>query len=103
MDPFEELEHMAYRANIDDAALSEGEPSDADVQRWRELFQYSHLDAIEKIKQHRVDLSRPKVPDVLWERLKDLPEQVGFDREAYEHKLQLLTKRPVGSSNGMSR
>ena len=95
MDPFDEVERMALNADTGDTSPSCDEPSSIDIQRWQNLFSYSHNEAVEKLKQHRADLSRPRISANLWASLQDLPEYKGFDAEAYEHKIQLLAKQPA--------
>ena len=89
MDPFEELERMALNA-IDDASMSkEEEPSHDQIANWQRLFHYSYSDAIDRIQQHRSDLARMRVSDEHWGLVQVEMEANGYDREAYEHKLQL--------------
>ena len=89
MDPFEELERMALNA-IDDASRGkEEEPSHDQIANWQRLFHYSYSDAIDRIQQHRSDLARMRVSDEHWGLVQVEMEANGYDREAYEHKLQL--------------
>ncbi|KAL9614575.1 MAG: hypothetical protein Q9167_000944 [Letrouitia subvulpina] len=88
MDPFEELERMAVNATLD-SQLGEDEPSRDDITRWQRLFSYEYGEAKEKIKKHRSDLARERISEDLWALLR--PQFEGYDREAYEHKLTLIS------------
>ncbi|KAI4159519.1 MAG: hypothetical protein LQ342_006520 [Letrouitia transgressa] len=88
MDPFEELERMAINATSD-SQLDEDEPCAEDVSRWQRLFLYKYSEAKEKIEKHRSDLARERVSEDLWALLR--PQFQGYDREAYEHKLTLMS------------
>ncbi|KAF4628974.1 hypothetical protein G7Y89_g9178 [Cudoniella acicularis] len=67
MDPFEELEQMALNAASTD--IQEDEPSEECITRWQSLFQYSPIEA------------------------KEQKENQGYDREAYEHELEIAGRR----------
>ena len=89
MDPFEELERMALNATEDSLTSTTEEPSPTEIARWQLLFQYSYSDAADRIKQHRSDLARTRVSDEHWSLVQEEMEADGYDRGAYEHKLQL--------------
>ncbi|KAL9128381.1 MAG: hypothetical protein Q9217_002935 [Psora testacea] len=88
MDPFEELERMAINATSD-SQLDEDGPCADDITRWQRLFSYAYSEAKEKIEKHRSDLTRERVSEDLWALLR--PQFEGYDREAYEHKLTLMS------------
>jgi hypothetical protein len=85
MDPFEELERMAQNAT----ASKSTEPTEGEISRWRRLFNYSRLEAIALINAHRSDVTRIQIPDEHWALIKEEREAAGYDRETYEHSLQL--------------
>lgn len=91
MDPFEELERMAVNATSDNQ-LEEGEPCAEDIARWQRLFSYTYGEAREKIEKHRSDLGRERMSKDLWALLR--PQFEGYDREAYEHHLMLMSSPP---------
>jgi hypothetical protein len=88
MDLFDELEKMALNAASD---LSDGLKalSKDTIFRWEKLFGYSHADAVGMIERHRGNLSRKRVSDEHWEIVREEREAQGYDREAYEHDLEI--------------
>ena len=90
MDPFEELERMAVNATSDGQLDNDGPCAD-DIARWQRLFSYTYGEAREKIEKHRSDLARERVSEDLWALLR--PQFEGYDREAYEQHLILMSSR----------
>jgi len=89
IDPTEELERMALNAVADSSLASDAEPSHDEVARGERLFYYSDADAADLIKQHRSDIARARVTDKHWDLIRSEKEASVYDREAYEHDLQL--------------
>lgn len=102
MDSFDELERMALNAtpgastNADlskDNAIPEdwtnGHPSEGDIARWQQLFKYPRSQAWDLIERHRNDISRQRIPDELWQMVRENKEAAGYDCEAYEHELAI--------------
>lgn len=85
MDPLAELERMAANAT----ATSPDPPTEASISRWRQLFQYTRAEATALITAHRADVTRAQIPDSHWALVREEREAAGYDREAYEHALQL--------------
>lgn len=98
MDPFEELEKMAFNAADEQGSDSTQEPSAAQISRWQRLFSCPYSDAADRIKHLRSDLSRIRVSDEHWEMVRHQREAEGYDREAYEHEIQLGGKMLCKSS-----
>ncbi|QIW96647.1 hypothetical protein AMS68_002165 [Peltaster fructicola] len=80
------LEAMAGAATVDEAV---SEDIEATAQRWQRIFGLSRDEAIDRITQHRNDLSRNTVSDEHWSTVRTEKEVAGFDREAYEYELNL--------------
>ncbi|KAL8824673.1 MAG: hypothetical protein Q9191_004890 [Dirinaria sp. TL-2023a] len=99
MDPFEELERMAVKAN-DESASSDDEPSLEQVANWQRIFHYSRTQAISKFKEHRANIARPSIPDELWDSMQTRLK--GYDREAYEHELLLDHQSSFRSASPMA-
>ena len=102
MDPCLALEQMAENAltsNDADTALSD--PSNNLTQRWHQHFEYSHSEAVERVKKHRSDLNRCRVSDEYWSHVKTQYEDQGFDREAFEYSLSTLVSRSVSCKDGL--
>ncbi|KAI0846258.1 hypothetical protein F5Y00DRAFT_272202 [Daldinia vernicosa] len=70
--------------------LDELEDSD-DIKRWQSLFGYTHVQAIQKIQEHRADLSRVPITDSHWDIVRAEKEAEGYNKEAYEHSHSLMT------------
>lgn len=88
MDIFDELENMALNATSYPNKEPEV-PSKDTICRWEKLFGYSHADAVNAIEQHRGSLSRKRIGDEHWELVRDEKKAQGYDREAYEHELEI--------------
>ncbi|KAI4127046.1 MAG: hypothetical protein LQ338_003415 [Usnochroma carphineum] len=84
MDLLSELEDLAT-----EAIKYDEKPSAEQVKRWQKLFGYAEGEAVDQITAHRLDLNRRKLSDEQWELIKAETEAEGYDKEAYEHKLQL--------------
>ena len=96
MDRFEELVRMAANATISNSAgAAQNGPSDDTIQRWQRVFLYSYSEAVERINEHRSDLSRPQSTDEHWDMVRTQFERQGFDKEAFEYNL--------GRSSGRTR
>lgn len=86
MDLLNELEDLAQDAiKYDEATTPEK------VQQWQKLFAYSETEAYEQIIAHRRDLNRKKISDEQWNLIRADKEAEGYDKEAYEHTMQLWT------------
>jgi hypothetical protein len=89
MELLDEVEQMARNAvNLIDVENCQ-EASDTDIARWQQLFGYSYAKAAELIKQRRGDLSRQGVSDDHWEMVRTEKEAQVYDREAYEHEVEI--------------
>jgi hypothetical protein len=96
MDDYEfqqELEVLAGNATNNAESDTTPEPMKDTISRWRELFTLSDDDAIDRIQEHRNNLTRTRISDEHWElvRLEKAPQ--GYDREAYEYELELQKKK----------
>ncbi|KAF7505496.1 hypothetical protein GJ744_000743 [Endocarpon pusillum] len=91
MDLLTELENMA--ANALDKLDTDSNCDDQSIQRWQQLFHYTQAEAIMRIKDHRGNFSRAKISDEHWEIVHLQKEAAGYDRESYEHSLNLATAR----------
>jgi hypothetical protein len=89
MDLLSELENMANNIVGDSDAGPELELSDSVITGWEQLFCYTRAEAISRIEQHRSNLSRERVSDEHWEMVRCAKEVDGYDREAYEHEIEL--------------
>jgi hypothetical protein len=90
MDPFAELERMALNAQPE---ANNEEPSEEEVTRWQRLFHYSRSEATDLIQEHRSNISRQRVSDEYWELVREEKEAQWYDREAYEHDLEISGRR----------
>ncbi len=72
----------------------EDEPADQDLSLWQTRFGYSAPEALVVIETLRADINGRKLSDDQWNLVKAAKEAEGYDRETYEHQLQLW------SSNG---
>lgn len=91
----QELEAMA--GNAFSPALQgeagESEPISSTIARWQTLFELSQDEAIDRIMDHRNNLTRIRILDAHWDMLRSEKEADGYDREAYEHELELQKKK----------
>ena len=100
MDAFQELVRMATIATTSNfAEAAQNGPSNETIQRWQRLFSYSYSEAVERINQHRSDLSRRQSTGEHWNMVRTHFERHGFDKEAFEYSLS--TRRgPKNSHSG---
>ncbi|KAF2480675.1 hypothetical protein BDY17DRAFT_312525 [Neohortaea acidophila] len=102
MDPFDlqqELEALAGNAyNPDLAQQDTPEPISATIKRWQTLFGLSSGDAIDSIMAHRNNLTRARISDDHWQMVQRDKEAQGYDREAYEHELDVQKKKATVSN-----
>lgn len=90
----EELEALAGNAFNPTADQQSGpEPMKDTVARWQKLFNISPDDAVDRIMDHRSNLTRPRVSEDLWEAIRVEKESQGYDREAFEHEIDLQKKK----------
>lgn len=91
LDPLDELNRLASNASTSDALAASRRPSPEEIKRWQQLFNYSATEALALITQQRLDITRPRIPTSHWELVREEREALGYDREAYEHELQLCS------------
>ncbi|OCK86126.1 hypothetical protein K432DRAFT_285240, partial [Lepidopterella palustris CBS 459.81] len=84
-----ELNRLATAATSTSSLLASSPPSPATLTRWATLFAYTRTDAWHAIQAHRDDLTRPRISDSHWSLVRAAAEANGYDRESYEHLLQL--------------
>lgn len=91
----QELEALAGNAwNPDDSSNDcQPEPIGDTIKRWHTLFNLSNDDAIDRIMEHRNNLTRPRILDDHWDAIRPSKEAEGYDREAYEYELGLQKKK----------
>lgn len=89
MDVLSELENMAKNVMDDGFGSREPNLSHSVITQWQQLFCYSRSDAISRIQEHRSNFTREKVSDEHWELVRCTKGAEGYDREAYEHQIQL--------------
>ncbi|KAK5110832.1 hypothetical protein LTR62_005543 [Meristemomyces frigidus] len=92
-----ELEAMAGNAGI---PLSEDQEIPTEgigttMARWRKLFDMKPDDAVERIIEHRQNLTRLRVSNDHWETIRAEKENQGYDRESYEYELALQKKKAL--------
>ncbi|KAK6949774.1 hypothetical protein Daesc_008095 [Daldinia eschscholtzii] len=90
MDFLDELESMAQVAIQQPQQLDEIDSDD--IKRWQSLFGYAYAQAVQKIQEHRTDLSRVLVTDSHWDIVRVEKEAQGYDKEAYEHSCSLAAR-----------
>ncbi|KAF2827439.1 hypothetical protein CC86DRAFT_455101 [Ophiobolus disseminans] len=86
---WEEVERMAMAMSAEDAQIANQYPTPDTIECWKKLFRYSHMEAVRLIGDQRGDVTRERISDDHWALIKDEKEALGYDREAYEHSLQL--------------
>jgi hypothetical protein len=84
-----EVERMAQATSAADAQIANEYPQPDTIARWKRLFGYNHMEAVHLISEQRGDLARERITDEFWDLIKDEKEAAGYDREAYEHSLQI--------------
>ena len=87
------LERSAFVADIDE------ESSEEKVQQWQWLFQYSAIEAAERIKKRSGNFDRFTIPNELWDEVKAKKEAEGFDKDAYEHFLDTQSRSRKNPEN----
>ncbi|KAE9377229.1 hypothetical protein N431DRAFT_542612 [Stipitochalara longipes BDJ] len=97
MDLFDELEKMVVNVTHDHADEPQASPENTAV-RWKKLFGYSHSKSLELIERHRGNYCRESVSNEHWEIMRGEKETQGYDREAYEHELEIGGRRLKSSS-----
>lgn len=97
MDDYElqqELEALAGNAfNPDVDTEAKPEPMRETIARWHTIFKLSEDEAINRIQEHRNNLTRTRISDEHWELIRSEKEPQGYDREAYEYELELEKKK----------
>lgn len=88
----DELENLAGNAFDPDFAQNgvKIESIATTIARWKKLFNLNEDAAIDRIMEHRNDLTRARVSASHWESVRSYSESHGYDREAYEYELGLL-------------
>ena len=92
----QELEALA--GNAFNPGLEDGtspEPMMDTVKRWQKLFRLSDDAAIDRIQEHRNNLTRTRISDAHWDMIRSEKEANGYDRESYEYELELQKKKAV--------
>lgn len=86
-----ELESLASNAYNPDgpSTSSQPEPISATISRWNRLFNIPGDDAVDRIMEHRNNLTRTRVSDEHWDAVRADKEGQGYDREAYEYELEM--------------
>lgn len=90
----QELEALAGNAinpDLDDGTFPE--PMKDTAKRWQKLFGLSEDQAIDRIQEHRYNLTRTRISDAHWDMIRSEKESNGYDRESYEYELELQKKK----------
>lgn len=88
MDLLQHLEELAIGV-----IRTEKEPTYEDLSRWHSFFGYSAPEALNIIARLRANLNEHKLSDEQWDLIKAGKEDEGYDRETYEHQLQLWSAK----------
>lgn len=88
----ESLAGNAYNPNVPETD-SPSEPISTTLTRWTKLFNLSNDDAVDRIMEHRNNLTRTRISDEHWEAIRIDKESQGYDREAYEYELDLQKRK----------
>ncbi|KAL9023941.1 MAG: hypothetical protein Q9196_006869 [Gyalolechia fulgens] len=91
MDLLQHLEELAVGVNRSE---QEREPTADDLVRWNSLFGYSSSESLNIIASIRANINIHRLSDEHWDMIKALKESEGYDRESYEHQLQLWSTNP---------
>lgn len=93
----QELEALAGNAFSPDTsdASSKPEPMSDTLSRWQNLFHLSQGEAVDRIMDHRNNLTRTRVSDAHWDIVRSEKEAEGYDREAYEYELELQKRKAL--------
>lgn len=90
----QELEALAGNAfDATDSNDAPPEPIANTMARWSKLFNLSQDDAVDRIMDHRNNLTRTRISDAHWDTVRQEKEAAGYDREAYEYELGLQKKK----------
>ncbi|KAL8946962.1 MAG: hypothetical protein Q9222_006710 [Ikaeria aurantiellina] len=87
MDLLQHLEELACGINVHEPA-----PTSEDLSRWQDRFGYSEAEARDAITKLRTDISGRKISDDNWDLIRSAKEAEGYDRETYEHQVQLWSR-----------
>jgi hypothetical protein len=96
----EALAGNAYNPNLPEDNATPPEPISTTITRWNNPFNIPSGDAIDRIMEHRHNLTRTRVSDSHWDTVRSHKESQGYDREAYEYELD-LQKRKANIGNFM--
>lgn len=88
----EALAGNAYNPNLPEDDTPP-EPISTTIARWNKLFKIPGDDAIDRIMEHRNNLTRMRISDEHWEAVRTAKESQGYDREAYEYELDLQKRK----------
>lgn len=88
----EALAGNAYNPNLPEDDTPP-EPLSTTIARWNNLFDIPGDDAIDRIMEHRNNLTRTRISDDHWEAVRAAKELEGYDREAYEYELDLQKRK----------
>lgn len=93
----QELEALAGNAYNPASSDDSGkpEPISATMNRWQKLFHLSQGEVVDRLMDHRNNLTRTRVTDAHWDTVRLEKEAEGYDREAYEYELELQKKKAL--------
>lgn len=60
---------------------------ESDIERWQQLFQMTRAEAIDEIRDWRLDFSRKSLSQSAWDAIKGSEFLSGFTKESYEYSL----------------
>lgn len=81
----DELNRMAENA----LSINETKPSEEEITRWMNVFQYTHSDAKYFLTMQLNDVTRTRIPDSHWELIAPDLLDAGHSRDTYEHLISL--------------
>ena len=93
MEFLQELENMACNAGDTIESCSGNGLSQDYVARWQQIFHYTYAEAVSCIEQQRGDLGRAQISDEHWDMVRLEKECEGYDREMYQHEMQVRDDR----------
>lgn len=93
----QELEALAGNAYNPDLETDDypSEPISITMARWQKLFGLSESEVVDRIMDHRNNLTRTRISDTHWDTISAEKEAKGYDKEAYEYELELQKKKAV--------